>query len=219
MTSPEAQRWLDRMGVEALPPERAIESLRGLLRASEPQIIVAKVNWAVFKELYEAMGPRPLLEHIRPRPAEGPGPESVAQAKFLQQLEQSPPGDREDLLSARIQAEVGRVLKFAPSQLPDSQQGFFDMGMDSLMAVELKNRLEITLGRTFPTTLVFEHPSIDALSRHLIDQVLFPGRAVEPEAVSKREPQWEAATLAEIKKLPEGELEALINKELDSLTQ
>ena len=219
MTSEEAQRWLGRMGVKTLPPERAIESLGVLLGAREPQIIVANVNWTLFKELYEAMGPRPLLEHIKARTKEGPGHESPAQPEFLLQLEKAPASDRPDLLSARIQAEVGRVLKFAPSQLPDSQQGFFDMGMDSLMAVELKNRLEVILGRTFPVTLVFEHPTIDALARHLIGQVLFPGQAAEPEAVAKREAEWGAATLAEIKKLPEGELEALINKELDSLTQ
>jgi acyl carrier protein len=165
------------------------------------------------------MGPRPLLEHIKAQPAASPGHDSLPQPKFLLQLEQAPASDRQDLLSDRIQAEVGRVLKFAPSQLPDSQQGFFDMGMDSLMAVELKNRLEVILGRTFPVTLVFEHPTIDALARHLIAQVLFPGQAAEPEVIAKSEAEWGAATLAEIKKLPEGELEALINKELDSLTQ
>ena len=45
MTSEEAQRWLGRMGVKTLPPERAIESLGVLLGAREPQIIVANVNW------------------------------------------------------------------------------------------------------------------------------------------------------------------------------
>jgi hypothetical protein len=83
----------------------------------------------------------------------------------------------------------------------------------------LKNRLEIILGRTFPVTMVFEHPTIEALARHLIGQVLFPGEAVEPQAMPKREAEWRAATLAEIRKLPESELEALINKEWDSLTQ
>jgi acyl carrier protein len=219
MTSEEAQRWLGRMGVETLPPERAIESLGVLLGASEAQIIVAKVNWTLFKELYEAMGPRPLLEHIKAQPAPGRRYESSPQPKFLQQLEQAPANDRQNLLSARIQAEVSGVLKFAPFQLPDPEQGFFDMGMDSLMAVELKNRLEVILGRSFPATLVLEQPTIDTLARHLISQVLFPGRTVAPEAPPKREAVAGAADLTEISKLPETELEALINKELDSLTQ
>jgi acyl carrier protein len=124
--------------------------------------------------------------------------------------------DREGLLSARL-SPSGGVLKFAPSQLPDLHQGFFDMGMDSLMAVELKNRLEIILGRSFPATLVFEHPTIDSLARHLIGQVLFPGSTVAARAARKAE--YAVPDLSEIKKLPEGELEALINRELDSLQQ
>ena len=138
--------------------------------------------------------------------------------KFLQQLEEALARDREDLLSARIQAEVGGVLKFAPSQLPDLHQGFFDMGMDSLMAVELKNRLEIILGRSFPATLVFEHPTIDSLARHLITQVLFPGSPVEIAGLQEK-PNTRSRTCQKSRSSREGELEALINRELDSLQQ
>jgi NAD(P)-dependent dehydrogenase (short-subunit alcohol dehydrogenase family) len=215
MASDEAQRWLGRMGVEALAPERALEAFGRLLNAGSAQAIVANVDWSRFKELYEATGPRPLLEQINTQAAVGPGAQALPRPKFLQQLEEALTADRQDLLSARIQSEVSRVLKFAPSQLPDLHQGFFDMGMDSLMAVELKNRLEIILGRSFPATLVFEHPTIDSLARYLIGQVLFPGSTVDardPEIV-----EYPVPDLSELKNLPEGELEALINRELDSL--
>src|SRR5262249_11168460 len=101
MTSDEAQRWLGRMGVENLPPERALESLGRVLRAGAAQIVVANVNWTRFKELYEATGPRPLLEQIKTQAETGPGPESLPRPKFLQQLEAALASDRQDFLSSR----------------------------------------------------------------------------------------------------------------------
>ena len=64
------------------------------------------------------------------------------------------------------------MLGRSANQLPDPQLGFFDMGMDSLMAVELKNRLDTQLGTTVSSTVIFEHPTIAALAKHLAAEVL-----------------------------------------------
>jgi hypothetical protein len=49
--------------------------------------------------------------------------------------------------------------------------------MDSLMAVELRNRIGVALGEELPATLLFEHPSVTALVEHLFDSVLAPAVA------------------------------------------
>ena len=64
------------------------------------------------------------------------------------------------------------MLGRSANQLPDPQLGFFDLGMDSLMAVELKNRLDTQLGTAVSSTVIFEHPTIAALAKHLAEEVL-----------------------------------------------
>jgi hypothetical protein len=54
----------------------------------------------------------------------------------------------------------------------DRMQGFFDMGMDSLTSVELKNRLSADLKMTFPATLAFDHPNITSLADHLLRKLI-----------------------------------------------
>jgi acyl carrier protein len=79
-------------------------------------------------------------------------------------------------------------LGFATVQTANLQHGFFDLGMDSLMAVELKNRLQTSLHHALPTTLAFDYPSVEALGEYLAKEVLpwefFSGSAHEspPEA-------------------------------------
>jgi len=71
-----------------------------------------------------------------------------------------------------LQTEVSQVLGSSSSQLPNVQLGFFDMGMDSLMMVELRSRLETSLKQTIPSTVLFEHPSIQALAEYIATQLL-----------------------------------------------
>jgi acyl carrier protein len=80
-------------------------------------------------------------------------------------------GDRYEILVTYLQKQVHQILKLPSSQLPDPQQGFFDMGIDSLMTVELKNLLESHLHISLPTTLVLEFPTIHELAVYLEQEV------------------------------------------------
>ena len=83
-----------------------------------------------------------------------------------------PSGARYNVLRTEIQTEVGKVLGLSEEQLPGFEQGFFDLGMDSLMAVELRNRISQLLGVTLPSTLTFDFPNIEQLTKHINSQIL-----------------------------------------------
>ena len=105
---------------------------------------------------------------------------------FAAELLAANPGDRYDLLLDRIQSEVKRVLRL-PAK-PDLNQGLFELGMDSLMAVELRSRLEAGLGQALPSTIAFDHPTIARLARHLLD-LIAPSDAAPVAEFRKADPQ------------------------------
>jgi hypothetical protein len=87
------------------------------------------------------------------------------------------------------------------------EQGFFAMGMDSLLAVELRNRLVTGLGVTVHATVAFDHPTVRRLSEYLANEVLLWA----PKADS------EISTMAPVEPLPEEDLDIEIQRRLTRL--
>jgi len=139
------------------------------------------------------------------------------QPELLQRLEETPPSGRLALLLAHIQSEVATVLGLDPFQPPEPQQGFFQMGMDSLMAVQLKNRLEASLGHSLPSTLTFNYPTIETLAGYLTREAI----ALEPPEKSDAVFQKDDAELGmagtKLEQLSEEEMEALLIQKLQTL--
>jgi acyl carrier protein len=104
---------------------------------------------------------------------------------------------------------VARILDLPPGAALDERQGFFEMGMDSLMAVELKRRVEAALGLELPRTVALEFPNVAALARHL----------ASTWACSPGAPAHEAApAMASIARaLSDTDAEQLLAKTLDDL--
>jgi hypothetical protein len=88
--------------------------------------------------------------------------------------------------------------------------------MDSLMAVELKNRLQGTLGLPLPSTVVFDRPSIALLVQFLEREVLGSSPPGDP-ADASRVPREVIVDGEEIRRLPRHEIEALLADELKQL--
>jgi acyl carrier protein len=80
--------------------------------------------------------------------------------------------DRWDVLAEHVRGEVARVLRWPDARTIELQRGLFDLGLDSLMSVELKTRLEASLDRALPSTLTFNYPSVAALTDYLAREVL-----------------------------------------------
>ncbi|MEM8673191.1 MAG: type I polyketide synthase [Cyanobacteria bacterium P01_G01_bin.67] len=203
MASSEGQQWLQQIGVKTLPPKQALAALEFLLESNCPQTTVANVDWKRFKDIYEARGSRTLLEKIAVQPQEEL--ETAQQSEILKQLEAAPVSDRQALLIIHLQTEVAQVLGLGASQLPEIQQSFFEMGMDSLMAVELKNRLEASFSSSVPTTLVFEYPTINELAVYLAREVMSWESSTAEDAPLSQKKEAQTVLLSAIEQLPENE--------------
>ncbi len=161
---------------------------------------MARANWRRF--LGQAGGATPLLEAFA---GETPGGES----RFLRQLRKTPPAQRRSAVNDYVEAQVARVLGAGPAEAIGPRQRFFDLGIDSLIAIELRNRLQADLGGSLNQTLIFDHPTLRSLVDFLCREVLELEEA-EPEAVADSgtspEEQELDDLLAEIGQLSESEI-------------
>jgi acyl transferase domain-containing protein len=209
MATQEAQRWFARMGMVSLAPEAALAILDYALVSNRTQQIVAHVKWDEFLPVYSARRRRPLFEALATTGAQGTSTNTQEQRK---RLEAAAENDRHRLLLEFLQAEVQQVLGRPETQPLGMRQGFFEAGMDSLMAVELQRRLQKSLGGNLPATLAFDYPTVEALADYLAREVLAWTKAAPATAVDER-----STTLTEIEQLSEDEAVALMNDELTTL--
>jgi myxalamid-type polyketide synthase MxaE and MxaD len=206
MLTTEEGRMLAEMGISTMPPAALIESIGCLLEGSIAWRVIAAVDWARFKPVFEARRRRPLLDRIEVGGAAGP---AAADADLLRSIAEAAPADRLPIVARHVRRHVGHVLGHDASSPPDLDRGFFEMGMDSLLSLKLRDRLQSSLGIAMPATAVFEHPSVRALAEHLLGELPLP--AAEPPL----EPT--AAEADDLGDLPEAELAAILSEELSRL--
>jgi len=156
-------RWA-REGIVPLDTDDALDILDRSLSSAQAALVVAPFQWSAYAA---SRPPLPLLSELV-RASGGAESEAVATG-WAAELAAAPADARRSELITRLQPVVGRVLGFAPDKRVDVRQGFFDAGMDSLMAMDLRNRLQGALDRSLSATLAFDHPNIGALADHVLE--------------------------------------------------
>ncbi|WUV20811.1 SDR family NAD(P)-dependent oxidoreductase [Streptomyces sp. NBC_01485] len=101
-------------------------------------------------------------------------------AAFLARLTGLAAGEREAALLELVQSQTALVLGHSSPESVEPQRGFLEMGVDSLAALELRNRLGAVVGRRLPATLIFDYPSPGALAGHLDAELPRAGGAPAP---------------------------------------
>ncbi|MFE6098330.1 type I polyketide synthase, partial [Streptomyces massasporeus] len=122
---------------------------------------------------------RSLVPAVR-RSAAAAGSASFGPDLLQRLLAQQPEEQRQTLLTV-VREEVAGVLGHASGSVLEADQSFAELGFDSLIAVELRNRLGEITGLKLPTTLVFDYPNPALLAEYLGQQIL-----PEPESAADR---------------------------------
>ncbi|MET0401151.1 MAG: SDR family NAD(P)-dependent oxidoreductase, partial [Cystobacter sp.] len=214
--SEEALRFFASVGLEAMPTSAALSAMEQVVRSGVPRATVAAMDWGRFKPIHEARRRRPLLEGIQGgRTVTAKALERDTRSELLRQVEEAPSSRRRGVLLEYVRHAAARVLGAQPSALA-SDQGFFQLGMNSLMSVELKNHLEKGLRHKLPSTLAFEYPTVDALtdflSRELpaLAALLVPSSGAAPESTPTADDAI-LELLGEAQRLSESELHSLVD--------
>ncbi|MBD2773049.1 polyketide synthase [Iningainema tapete] len=159
---------LNHIGMGAIAPEQGLQVLEQLFLEQPIRVGVVPLNWSQFRE--EQWTASPFFTNFT-KVSEQPSKQSVT-VKFRQKLEAVPVRERKDLLVAHVSSHVAQLLGWNPSNPLDFRRGFFEMGMDSLTSIELRNRLQTSLGSPLPSTLVFDYPTVEELVDYLAQEVL-----------------------------------------------
>jgi NADP-dependent 3-hydroxy acid dehydrogenase YdfG/acyl carrier protein len=172
MVTEEANNQLARLGFRSLEPADALAALERTLSCGEAQIAVADMDWGRFRELYAFGGNRNLLAATIPTETHVNTKRNNPIKQLKDEFIHLTIAERHDWLVAQLQREVGTVLGSAANALPDVRAGFFRLGMDSLMAVDLRDRLARTFDVPLSATIVFDYPTVAELADFLAVEAL-----------------------------------------------
>ncbi|MDE2704122.1 MAG: SDR family NAD(P)-dependent oxidoreductase [Gemmatimonadota bacterium] len=176
-------RQRSALGGRWFTPQQGLRAFDQLVRQDVTTSVVMSMDWSVFEEAVEDRPP--FLEDLLSTESDDEADSPASAADLLSRLQEAP-ASREELLVSFLQQEVQAVLRL--STAPEPTVGFFDLGMDSLMAVELRNRLNRAFAEEYvvPNTVVFDYPDIASLARHLVGELGEVGSA--PAAQAQPEP-------------------------------
>ena len=173
---------LQRLGLREMDPDLAIETLAGVLdgsagsAAKTATVTVADLDWARFAPVFTLHRGSALIGDLpEVRQALAPntfGPDGqddqLGDGSALgERLRRLPRAEQERLLTDLVRAEAAAVLGHASVDEVEADRAFKDLGLDSLTAVELRNRLNTTIGMRLPATLLFDYPTPEILADHL----------------------------------------------------
>ena len=198
---------LVKQGIKAMPPRLAFAALSQAMRHHGAQLGAMDIDWRTYQLNKK---PHAFLTAFQEDPISQI--RQTTKSSLLSDLANANAEDRATLILQLVEQNIVAVLSLPKSKNIDRKQGFLDMGMDSLTAVELKNRLNRELTVPLPATLAFDYPNATSLVNYLVSKINEKFPLVE----DKKKPSSDIDTLA-IEQLSEQEAAEELRKTLKEL--
>jgi acyl transferase domain-containing protein/acyl carrier protein/phospholipid N-methyltransferase len=178
-------------GVAMFTPQQGLQALEWAIQQDMTQAAVMSAHWndilksssfgdepAFFRSIAPQVRGRIVKTEVK-----------IPVISLSQQLAETIPNKRRSVLLEHIRRQVAQVLTISNVASMDLDQPLQSMGLDSLMAVELRNKLGESAGKALPATLLFEYPTMNALADYLAREVFMvespiPQPVMTPEALS-----------------------------------
>jgi natural product biosynthesis luciferase-like monooxygenase protein len=206
-------------GMAGVTTAGGLLTLEHFLARDLPLVWAIPVDWSLLAQADPGLSSWPFLSELGEAALAPEPPEVVARrAELLRELREAPPKHRLWRLTTHIQDQIVHVMRLESRDAVDWRQGLFELGLDSLMAIEMKNRLQTTLGYPIPATVAFDYPTVDAMAAYL-SEAMFPagdeGTAAEPDRAGTE--ARARAVQEEVRGLGEEEMEELLAKKVAAL--
>ena len=202
--------WAER-GLHKITADAGFAALDVLLRDGVASAAVLPIDWSRFAASLPVGGDTASFDAVL-RPAATVVPAVSRGATLQASLLALPAGHRRAGLREQLAAHVAQVLGQAPASPLDARAPLKDAGLDSLMAVELRNALAHALGLSLPVTLLFDYPTLEALAAHLATRL---GLDDEAAPLPPADESVVVDAHADVQALSDAEAEAQLLAELD----
>ncbi|MGF1429071.1 type I polyketide synthase [Kitasatospora sp. LaBMicrA B282] len=200
--------WLSLGGMDLMTPHLGVMALLQALAQDDTTVTIANVDWDRFAERFGATRPHPFVAEVRTRPADRTPAEQERPDRLAQLAALEPERRRTELLDL-VLTELATVLGHASARSLDPGTAFKDLGIDSVTAIELRNRVSGVAGLRFSPIAVFDHPNAAALTEHLLDRFPTPAEAPAPAEQPAAAPN-PAGESAETSRIDEMAVEDLV---------
>ena len=203
-------------GFDAMQPKQALKAMSSAMRyARSPQLAIAPIDWLRLAAAFGRSSARVWSDLIKPNRLRV-APTSDTAASVAKAIADSSPSTVRPTVVSQLQRMAADLLGVDDhSPWIDPDKPLQDLGLDSILAVDLRNTLARVLGEALPATLLFDHPTINRLADYSIGVILPKQAAAAPK------PGHEAGDdlLALIEGLTEDEVDArLVRRATDAAT-
>jgi myxalamid-type polyketide synthase MxaB len=216
-----------QLGWGSISPDLGIQTLENLLKAkTSPQVIVFPVDWNAYfahqpisakTDLFAAVQSKTRVSLEASQPAASHTPVTLAA-----QLKGLDGRDQAELLRKHVQGLVARVLGMNMEDV-QLQRPLMEMGLDSLMAIELRTRVQASVGKdkSLPVTLVFKYPTVEKIALYLAQEIFglsSPEETITPaQAAAKSSAARNADEEKELSAISDEAARQLLEEELKAL--
>ncbi len=202
--------FLARQGTTEISPGEAMGLLESFLRAGSAQAMSIRIDWGKWRQFFRSMQENPLLERIFAalENQESVGPTS----DWRSRIDAASPAEKQTVICQAVREAVGSVLRVKPDSLRDDQP-LTDLGLDSLMGVEIETSLEAAVGVALPPTSLMRARTIGQIASLIAGQL---GGAATVAEFAPVPVQAEAASAVDLDAISDEEIERLLGRESES---
>lgn len=166
-TSHRGASWMSR-GLRPIDVARGFAELERLLRSGAVNAAVLPIDWTRFLASLPDGAHASFFREVSPRTTTAPtAPRENEAGAFRAQLLQQPAAQRKHALMRYLHDRAVHVVGLAPDARIEGRTPLKEIGLDSLMAVELRNSIARSVGHPLPATLLFDFPTLEALANHI----------------------------------------------------
>jgi acyl transferase domain-containing protein/NADPH:quinone reductase-like Zn-dependent oxidoreductase/SAM-dependent methyltransferase/acyl carrier protein len=201
--------FLARQGTLELSPAEVMGLLESSLEAGNTQLMAIRVDWAKWRQFFRGMQENPLLERIFAAVENQELGQTISDLRL--KLESASPEELDGIIRRAVHEAVGSALRVKPDSIRDDQP-LTDLGLDSLMGVEIESSIEGSLGVALPPASLARARTIDQIVTLIAEHMgakrgSGPSPTTTETDAAKREPRSTA----------EADLDALSDEEIETL--
>jgi acyl transferase domain-containing protein/acyl carrier protein len=149
-----------RLGLKSLTPEKGIELLEQSMLSDRANVTALAIDWSAYLAPDQASSTWPVLEEIRV-PSSGTVSNQAENLSLKNQLQVAAAEERLAVIKAFVRARISDVLRLDTDSVFLDDQPLAELGLDSLMALELKNELQAAASITLPPNFFFDFPTLN----------------------------------------------------------